>query len=342
MRGVIVGLGAMGQNHVRVLASLAASGVSVTAVVDPDITKRERVLRGLADARGYTSLEDARAEEDLEFACIATPTELLPACTADALDAGLHVLVEKPMAFDLRGARELLEVAHGRSQVLAVGLVERCNPAVRALKEKLAQGQAGQILQMHARRLSPFPNRSATAGVALDLATHDIDVMRYLSGSEVERVFAETATGVVGGTEDLVCATLRFNNGITGVLESNWISPTKVRQLTVTGDRGMFVIDYLTQDLTFFEHPTKHTVWEPLAGIRGGGEGDMIRYAIERWEPLRVQWEAFFAALRAGGPPFAGGEDGYAALAVAEAIRVSGLRHELIAPGELAKEIALV
>ena len=97
-------------------------------------------------------------------------------------------------------------------------------------------------------------------------------------------------------------------------------------------NRGMFVVDYLTQYLTFFEHPTKPTVWEPLAGMRGGGEGNMIRYAIERWEPLRVEWESFLAAVRTGDPPLAQGEDGYAALSVAEAIRSSGAQHELVAP----------
>jgi predicted dehydrogenase len=336
----MVGLGVMGQNHLRVLGSLGAFDVSVAAAVDPDRDRRNAALRGLIDCRGYDSLDEALAAEELDFACIAAPVEHLAVAAAAALRAGLHVLVEKPMASSLSEARELLALADTLPQVLMVGLVERCNPAIRALMERLAAGQAGQIMQMHARRLSPFPNRSAMAGVALDLVTHDVDVMRYLSGSEVCRVFAETVAGAGGATEDLVCATMRFENGTTGVVESNWITPTKVRQLTVTGDRGMFVVDYLSQDLTFYEHPTKATKWEPLAGMRGGGEGNMIRYAIERWEPLRVEWESFLTAIRTGRPPLARGEDGYAALSIADAIRASGTRHEVAAPTRLEVEIA--
>ncbi len=340
MRGVVVGLGVMGQHHLRVLRSLGTEGVFVGAVVEPDRERRDSVVQSLAGCRSYATLEDALSSEELDFACIATPTELLPETAAEALGAGLHVLVEKPMAPDLARAQELLAFAETRPQVLVVGLVERCNPAVRALKDKLADGQAGHVLQMHARRLSPFPKRGSKPGVALDLATHDIDVMRFLIDAEVDRVYAETASAG-GDREDLVCATMRFANGTTGVLECNWISPTKVRQLSVTCERGMFVVDYLSQDLTFFEHPTKATVWEPLRGLRGGGEGDMIRYAIERWEPLRLEWEGFLAAVRSGAGAPAGGAEGCAAVAVADAIRASGSEHTVVEPDQMLAVSAL-
>ena len=185
---------------------------------------------------------------------------------------------------------------------------------------------------MHARRLSPFPNRDSMLGVALDLATHDIDVMRFISGSEVERVFAETSQHYHEAAEDLLCATLRFDDEATGLLEVNWITPTKVRELTVTGERGMFRLDYLTQDLFLFEHPTTSNEWEALAGMRGGGEGNMVRFALERREPLRVQWEAFLAAVRDGGEAPVSGRDGLAALSTARAIQEAGRRHETVVP----------
>jgi predicted dehydrogenase len=334
MRGAVVGAGVMGQHHLRVLGALYEQGVTVTTIVEPDPSRREAAVDGLRSARGYESLGDALASEQLDFVCVATPTEHLPAAATQAVEAGLHVLVEKPMAPDLHRARELLALSEQHGSVFTVGLVERCNPAVRSLRDKLAEGRAGQIMQLHARRLSPFPNRRAQPGVALDLATHDIDVMRYITDAEVERVYAETASlggdGEQADGEDLVCSTLRFDNGVTGLLETNWISPAKVRQLSVTCERGMFVVDYLSQDLTFYEHPTKATVWEPLRGLRGGGEGDMIRYALERWEPLRVQWEAFFGAVRGGAPVTASAADGCAVVAIAEAIRASGADSSVI------------
>jgi len=266
--------------------------------------------------------------------CIATPIDLLPSTTVQALEGGLHVLVEKPMAPSLAAGHELMAMADGTEQVVMVGLVERFNPAVRALKDKLSAGMAGRVVHMQARRLSPFPNRAMTPGVALDLSIHDIDVMRYLTDAEVERVSAETTTVGDHTPEDLLCATLRFTGGVTGLLETNWISPVKVRQLSVTCERGMFVVDYLSQDLTFYEHPTKPTVWDSLRGLRGGGEGDMIRYAIERWEPLRVEWEAFFSAVLDHATVAATAMDGCAALSVAEAIRRSSSEHVAVSPEE--------
>ncbi|MGH2874005.1 MAG: Gfo/Idh/MocA family protein, partial [Solirubrobacteraceae bacterium] len=327
----VVGLGPMGRSHLRVLDSFADAGVSVVAVVDPDESRRDDVLRGRGECRGYDSLAAAAGAESLDFACIATPVQILSQTAAAALKAGLHVLVEKPMAADLAQARELLALAERIPQILMVGLVERCNPAVRALKEKLAEQHAGRIMQLTARRLGPFPNRGASAGVALDLAVHDVDVMRYLTNCEVKWVYAEAAS--IGQAEDdLLCATLRFDDDVIGLLETNWVTPVKVRQLSVTCERGMFVVDYLSQDLTFYEHPVKATVWDLLQGLRGGGEGDMIRYAIERWEPLRLEWEAFFAATRTGAAVPATARDAYEALAVAHAIHESGRDHAAVSP----------
>jgi UDP-N-acetylglucosamine 3-dehydrogenase len=331
LRGVVVGLGVMGAHHLRILAS--SFGVEVVAAVERDATRREALLGAHPGVSGYESLEQAVGAHELDFACLAVPVEALPASTAVALDAGLHVFVEKPMAPSEDQAKEMSAAAAERELVLGVGYVERFNPAVVALKQKLDAGAIGHIVQMHARRLSPFPNRNHRAGVALDLATHDIDLMRYLSGSEVEHVYAEAVLGEGERSEDLISAVLRFDSDTTGLLEANWITPTKVRELSVLGEGGMFVVNYLSQDLTFFEHPTKPTEWEQLAGMYGGGEGDMIRYALERREPLRAQWEAFIAAVGRGGPAPVGGGDGVAALSTAQAIQTAGVERRLVAPG---------
>jgi UDP-N-acetylglucosamine 3-dehydrogenase len=330
LRGVIVGLGLMGAHHLRILSSLPE--VEVVAAVEQDGARREAVLRTHAGVRGHESLEQALDEHRLDFACLAVPVEALPVCTGVALEAGLHVFVEKPMAPSEDQAREMIAAAAERELVLGVGYVERFNPAVVALKEKLDAGAVGRIVQMHARRLSPFPNRNGMAGVALDLATHDIDIMRYLSGSEVEHVYAESVAGVSEQSDDLICAVMRFDSATTGLLEANWITPTKVRELSVLGEGGMFVVNYLTQNLTFYEHPTKATEWQQLADMYGGREGDMIRYALERREPLRVQWEAFIDAVRRGGPAPVDGSDGLATLSTARAIRTAGLEHRVVTP----------
>lgn len=329
LRGVVAGLGVMGTHHLRVLQGLPAA--RVVAVVDPEPTRLEAAAAPEAVAR-HQGLEEALAAHAPDFVCLAVPVAHLPEAAHAAIAAGAHVLVEKPTAPSEDAARQMVEAARRSDRRLAVGHVERFNPAVLALKHKLDAGDVGRIVQLHARRLSPFPNRSSMQGVALDLATHDIDVMRYLTGAEVGRVFAETASPLGEQREDLVCATLRFDTGATGLVESNWVTPTKVRQLTVTGEHGMYVLDYLTQDLYFHEHPTRATEWDALAGMRGGGEGDMVRYALQRREPLVVQWEAFLDAVREGADPPVSGRDGLAALSVARAIQRSGAEHEAVVP----------
>jgi len=331
LRSVIVGLGQMGAHHLRILSSLPE--VEVVAAVEPDETRRETMLRAHPGVRGHALLQQALDEhEALDFVCLAVPVGELPSSAEMAFGAGLHVFAEKPMAPDEEQARAMIAAAAERELVLGVGYVERFNPAVVALKQKLDAGAIGRIVQMHARRLSPFPNRDRMAGVTLDLATHDIDIMRSLSGSEIERVSAESVGGMSEHPDDLICAVMRFDSGATGLLEVNWITPTKVRELSVLGEGGMFVVNYLTQDLVFYEHPTRSNTWDQLAGMRGGGEGDMVRYALERREPLRLQWDAFIEAVGRRGPAPVDGADGLATLSTARAIRAASAERRAVAP----------
>jgi UDP-N-acetylglucosamine 3-dehydrogenase len=332
-RGAVVGLGAMGSNHLRV--AMAMPEADVVAVVDPDEGRRANAVAAHSGLSAYATLGEAIAAHELEWACLAVPVGFLPELAHEALGAGLHLLVEKPTAPTEAQAVAMVKDAEDRGLVLAVGHIERCNPAVVALKAKLEEGRIGRVLQMNARRLSPFPNRQGSQGVALDLSTHDIDVMRFVTGQEVARVHGETAS-LLGGNpehEDLLAATLSFDDDSVGLLETNWMSPTKVRQLTVLGERGMFTVDYLTQDLTLHEHPSRDTDWDQLAAIRGGGEGDMIRFALNRREPLRVEWEQFLGATRTGGPAPISGYDGLASLSTALAIRQAATSRASVVPG---------
>jgi predicted dehydrogenase len=329
-RALVAGLGNMGSLHARVLSQI--EGVEVAAAVDSDGERREAFARRHPNASLHATIEEALAGGGIDFACLAAPAATLPTLARAAIAARVPLLVEKPVAAEEEEALALVLEAQDRGVLLGVGHVERCNPAVVALKERLESGMIGRIYQVHARRLSPFPDRDSMLGVALDLATHDIDVMRYLTGSEVKRVFAESAQRLHDRAEDLIAATLRFDNDTTGLLEVNWLTPAKVRELTVTGEGGAFVLNYLTQELFHYSHPIEATSWDTLANMRGAGEGDMIRFALARREPLLVQWEAFLAALDGHGEPLASGHDGYAALSVARAIQRAGESHETVMP----------
>jgi predicted dehydrogenase len=312
----------MGRNHARVLHELP--NVELVGVADSNLDAACQV-GGAHATRGYGSLTELLTKERPEAVTIAVPTENHHGAVMEALEAGCHVLVEKPIAATLAQADELVAAARSAGLVLAVGHIERYNPAVLELKRRLDEGQLGRVYQFDAQRLGPFPQRVRDVGVVIDLATHDLDLMRFLTGSEIVRVYAETRRKVHTTREDMVSGLLRLEDGSVGLLQINWLTPTKIRQLTVTGERGMFRADYLTQDLFFHENAeaADHN-WEQITMLRGVSEGSMVKYAIQKREPLQSELEAFMKAI--GGEPagIVSGEDGSEALRLALAMIESG------------------
>jgi UDP-N-acetylglucosamine 3-dehydrogenase len=238
------------------------------------------------------------------------------------------VLVEKPIAATCEEARALIDVAEQHGRWMAVGHLERFNPAIVALKERLARGDLGRIFRLHARRMGPFPARIRDVGVVIDLATHDIDITRYLLGSEPTRIYAETARRIHTDHEDMLAALLRFGNNTVVQLDVNWLTPTKIRELTLTGECGMFHVNYLTQELSFFENNvTENGVPEHLASVT---EGKMVRFKIQPKEPLRAELEDVIDAIATNRPPQVGSQDAYRALEIAQAVVAAGRTGEVL------------
>ena len=331
-RIAVVGTGAMGRNHVRVLREIPS--VELVGVADADLETARRVADS-AGTRCYGSHEELIERERPDAVTVAVPTNQHRGVVLDALAAGCHVLVEKPIAGSLAEADELVAAAKKAGRTLAVGHIERYNPAVVELKRRLDEGQLGKLIQMHARRLGPFPQRIRDVGVVVDLATHDLDVMRYLSGSPIVRVYAETRRAVHTTNEDLVSGLLRFADDAVGVLQINWLTPTKIRDLTVTGQRGMFRANYLTQDLFFYENaeiPTDR--WQQISMLRGVSEGPMVMYAVQKREPLRAEMEAFLKAVDGDSSAIVAGSDGREALRLALALVQSGEEGKVVVTAE--------
>jgi UDP-N-acetylglucosamine 3-dehydrogenase len=318
----------MGRNHARLYHEL--QDIELVGLAEVDAARAQR-LAHLYGTRAYVDYRQLLEHERPEAVSVAVPTQAHHAVVTDALAAGAHVLVEKPIAATLAEADQLVAMANDRQRVLMVGHVERFNPAVIELKRRLDLGQLGRIFQIHARRLGPFPPRVRDVGVVVDLATHDLDVMRWLSGSEALRLYAEVKREVHTSREDLLSAIVRFQNDTLGVLEINWLTPTKVRELCLTGERGMFRVDYLTQDLYFYENAEAGgATWNPLSVLRGVSEGAMIRFAVQRVEPLRAELEAFIAAVSGCPDHVVSGRDGRAALRLAlQLIEAAETHHSL-------------
>lgn len=319
----VIGVGAMGRNHVRVCAEMP--DVNLVGVVDTDFRAAE-VLSRRHGGKPYVDYQQMLDEQRPDAVTIAVPTVDHLSVALNVIQRGIHVLIEKPIAFSVDEGQQIIAAAEQAGVKLMIGHIERFNPAVIALKQHLADGELGRVFQIDARRQGPFPARVKDVGVVIDLAVHDLDVMRYISGSEIVRVYAETEHRVHSTHEDLVAGLVRLSDGSIGTLAINWLTPTKIRELYVTGERGMFRVDYLTQDLFFFENATANSgEWEALRTLRGVSEGRMIRHVVAKKEPLHAEQESFLAAVRGQSPVVVTGLDGLKALELAQAVVTSGL-----------------
>ncbi|WEH33352.1 Gfo/Idh/MocA family oxidoreductase [Streptomyces sp. AM 4-1-1] len=290
LRAGLVGLGSMGRHHARVLAGL--DNVTLVGVVDPMGDKN-----GWAQGAPVLSTVEELIGLGVDYAVVACPTALHEEVGLKLADAGICALVEKPLADTVEGARRLVEAFESRGLVAGVGHIERCNPALRSLRARLEAGELGDVYQVVTRRQGPFPHRIADVGVVKDLATHDIDLTGWVTGEAYTSIAARTVSKSGRPHEDMVSAVGQLTGGTMVNHLVNWLSPLKERFTSVTGERGCFVADTLTADLTFHSNAAVTTEWEALRAFRGVSEGDMIRYAIPKREPLLVEHELFRDAV---------------------------------------------
>jgi predicted dehydrogenase len=324
----VIGVGSMGRNHARVNWELP--DVRLVGVAD----QNEKVVNTIADrynTRGYIDYRKMLDEQKPDAVTIAVPTSLHQEVAQEVIQRGIHLMIEKPIAFSLDEAKLMIDAARDANVQLMIGHIERFNPAVIALKQHLADNELGHVFQVDARRQGPLPERVNDVGVVVDLAVHDLDIMRYVTQAEVTRVYAETEHGIHSQKEDLLSGVVRLTNGTIGTLLINWITPTKIREFFATGEGGMFKVDYLTQDLFFFENAKANGgEWETMRVMRGVSEGRMVRFHIDKKEPLRAEHESFLAAVRGETPIAVTGEDGLIALKLAHAVVASGFEHKLM------------
>lgn len=315
LKVAVVGAGSMGMNHLRVLRDFNEDRVQLVGVSDTSEAVLQRAAHRFHVA-GYADYQQMVEQTHPDLVAVVVPTHMHFAVASYLLNQGINVLLEKPMTSTLEEAETLIQVTRTRGVKLAIGHIERFNPAVIEVKRQLIAGKLGQLFHLHARRLGPFPPRIRDVGVTLDLATHDIDVMRYLADAEVGHVYAETQRHIHNTSEDLLLGVLRFTNNALGVLDVNWLTPTKVRELSITGEKGMYLINYLTQDVYFYENDYTATTWDALRSLTGVSEGTMTRFKVQKSEPLKLEYEDILAAIEQDTAPSVSGEDGIAVLSI--------------------------
>src|SRR6478609_7931395 len=326
LRVGVVGCGRMGAFHIRNYGQLDCA--NLVAVAEPNEEARRRAL-GEARVLEFSDWRDMieHGEDELDAISIACPSEYHATVALEALAAGLHVLVEKPIATTLPDALRMRSAAYEADRKLMVGHVERFNPAVTKLRELVADGRLGAVYRAHTTRVGPLPTRIQDTGVAIDLATHDLDIMQHVLGLSIHEIYADGGRFQHSSQEDLLTCLARFGGAgegeTLGLLDVNWLTPEKKREIALIGENGLLRASYITQDVWFVESTTAPLQWDGLSVLRGDGEGAAVRFSLAKAEPLRAELEAFCRCVLDDTPEPVSAHDGVKALAAALAVRES-------------------
>lgn len=323
LRAGLLGIGMMGRHHARVLREV--DGVDLVAIADPGGDPH-----GVAGDLDVLPDIDALIASGIDMAVVAVPTRFHQDAALKLAGAGVHTLVEKPIAHSIGAGQSMVDAFAAAGLVGAVGHVERFNPALQQLRARLENGDLGEVYQISTRRQSNFPARIADVGVAKDLASHDIDLTAWVAQSDYASVFAQTMFKSGREYEDMVTITGRLRSGVIVNHIVNWLSPMKERVTVVTGERGAYVADTATGDLTFYANGTMLNEWESVSAFRGVSEGDVTRFSYAKREPLRVEHEAFRDAVLGEPTHLVTMEQGLRTLEVIEAALESGRTMESV------------
>ena len=326
LKAAVIGVGTMGRNHARVYAQLEHATLVAAADADP---KALEAIARTYKVPTYTDYEQMLDEAKPDLVSVAVPTRFHREVATTVLARGVHVFLEKPIASTVIEGQKIVDCARAAGVKFTVGHIERFNPAVIALKQQLDAGQLGRVFQIHARRVGPFPPRIEDVGVVIDLATHELNLLEYLTGSRVESVYGQIEREIHTRHEDLLTGILKFTDGAVGILDINWLTPTKIRELSLIGERGMFSVNYLTQDLYFYENDYFNGNWEGFP-IMGVSEGRKIRHTIMRREPLVAELESFAEAIMNNAEPHISGEEALRAVWLAQCLLESGQKHKVV------------
>ena len=331
----LAGLGSMGRNHLRVISNHPET--TLVAVADPDPAALGAAA-GLTGAAGFADPLEMVRQTNLDGFVIAAPTTAHMPLALAAIERGLGVLVEKPLAATVEDGLAIVNAARKRNVRVQIGHVERYNPAVLEMGRLMRAGWLSTIYAITSRRAGPFPARIRDVGVTVDLGTHDVDILCWIAGERPVRVYAETAQRLHASHEDLTFGLMHFPSGATGFLDVDWLTPAKRRSLVAVGEEGMFELDYLTQRLSF----TRSNVERPqmIGGYATTFTGDVAEIPVESVEPLRAQLDEFVRVLRTGQRPYVDAEDGLWAVAIANALLTAASERRPIDLSDLPSRLA--
>ncbi|MHA2609696.1 MAG: Gfo/Idh/MocA family oxidoreductase [bacterium JZ-2024 1] len=307
MRAGVIGVGSMGKHHLRILWGKEDLEVVGFADINPKViqtyTRHYRIP-------GYQDYHDL-LKQGLDVVSVAVPTSAHKQVVMDCLRAGVHTLVEKPIAASLEDALEMAEEAKKQGITLMVGHIERFNPIVERIKQFIVHKRLGDPISISTARVSPYPTRITDVGIMMDFAIHDIDVISYLYGEKATSVYAVMGSSV-GNHGDHASILMRFPNDRAGVIETSWLGPTRLRKILVIASEGFILGDFINQTIFYYE------------------EGWSREKPIKPVEPLDLEISHFLECVSTSRTPKVTLEDSIYCLQVALLCEQSSSRHRTL------------
>ncbi len=305
----VIGTGQWGKNHARVYKELPSTELVAICDANPE---RARTIAAQYGVKAYSNSTQMLKDKAIEAVNVCTWSTILAKEALKALEAGKHVLVEKPMATNTQQAKKLVQTAHENDLHLTVGFLMRFIPGLQSIRQSVENKKIGELVCATAKRVSHWPERIGDVGVVKDTAIHDIDVMRFIYNEDPISVYAKMGSMRIKKFEDYAHIMLTYKDGKSAFIESNWLTPYKTRTLTVTGSDAIMRLDYITQDL-----------W-----IEQQKESVQPRYPFQ--EPLKAELQHFVDCIMEKKKPLVTGEDGVRALEVATAAMQSSAKNKAI------------
>ena len=310
IRTGVIGVGSMGQNHARIYNEVS----NLIAVADPN----EVQGREVAERFGVVWYSDYRDMlEEVDAVTVSVPTVFHREVAECLAESGIHLLVEKPLAGTISDAQAIVDAAGKAEITLAVGHIERHNEVVKYSKEHIERGDWGDVLSITARRFSSFPERISDVGVLYDLTIHDVDVISYLIGEDVKSLFTMGGKALNKEHEDHVILSMKFDNAKIGLCETNWLTPMKIRDLSIKTDKFYVYVNYMKQEINILSSKYKKIDESNLYKTKIDIEEKKIQ--LSKTEPLVNEIIDFLQALSEKKEPLVTGNDGLRAVKIIEA-----------------------
>jgi len=293
----VIGVGVMGQNHARVYSELP--GVKLIGVADVNKDAAQKVAEKY-NTRAFTDYEEL-FEEKPDAVSIVVPTSMHKQVAIDAANAGINILVEKPLADTIENAQAIIDACRKNNVKLMVGHIERFNPVISAIKENIKDNN---VVSINITRVGPLPPRIKDVGIVIDLAVHDIDLIRYITGSDFKKVYGLTSKNF-SEKEDVAILSFEMKNGVLAHITTDWLTPFKVREINISSTDNYIRGNLLEQKAVEYS--------------RYKEDGSYIARDIKIpfGEPLKLELQSFIECIRTDTSPHVSGYDGLRALQIA-------------------------